>query len=113
MLNAWPQADGYPASACQLVTAHWLRAFPPGDTVASYLGVSFSAYVSASAPPTVLPVRSGQQIRGSRPSVADGTRALPEAPRRLALVAPGPGSWACRGAAGMGGSGFPGGKGAR
>jgi hypothetical protein len=35
MLNAWSQVDGYPASACQLVTAHWLRAFPPGDTVAS------------------------------------------------------------------------------
>jgi hypothetical protein len=35
MLSTWSQADGYPASAGQLVTAHWLRAFPPGDTVAS------------------------------------------------------------------------------
>ena len=69
--HAWlqiAQAGNYPASACQPLTAHWLRVFPPGDTVASYLGVSFSACASASTPLlTVTPVRSGQGIRGVTP----------------------------------------------
>src|SRR6202011_900237 len=48
--HAWlqvAQAGNYPASTCQPVTAHWLRVFPPGDTAATYVGVSFSACASA------------------------------------------------------------------
>src|ERR1700689_4093470 len=44
--HAWLQvaeAGNYPASACQPVTAHWLRVFPPGDAAAPYVDVSFSA----------------------------------------------------------------------
>jgi hypothetical protein len=69
--HAWlqiAQAANYPASACQPMTAHWLRVFPPGDTAASYVGVSFSACASASMPLlTVTPVRSGQGVRGVTP----------------------------------------------
>jgi Protein of unknown function (DUF4232) len=69
--HAWlqvAQAGNYPASACQPVTAHWLRVFPPGNTVASYLDVSFSACASSSAPLlTVMPVRSGHGVRGVTP----------------------------------------------
>jgi Protein of unknown function (DUF4232) len=69
--HAWlqvAQAGNYPASACQPMTAHWLRVFPPGDTAATYVGVSFSACASASAQLlTVTPVRSGQGVRGATP----------------------------------------------
>jgi hypothetical protein len=69
--HAWlqiAQAGNYPASACQPMTAHWLRVFPPGDTAATYVGVSFSACASASAPLlTVTPVRSGQGVQGVTP----------------------------------------------
>jgi len=69
--HAWlqiAQAGNYPASACQPMTAHWLRVFPPGDTGATYVGVSFSACASASASLlTVTPVRSGQGVRGVTP----------------------------------------------
>jgi Domain of unknown function (DUF4232) len=69
--HAWlqiAQAANYPASACQPMTAHWLRVFPPGDTAASYVGVSFSACASASAPLlTVTPVRSGRAVPGVTP----------------------------------------------
>ena len=62
------QAGNYPASACKPVTAHWLRVFPPGDTIASYVGVSLSACASARAPLlTVTPVRSGYGVRGVTP----------------------------------------------
>ncbi len=71
--HAWlqvAQAGNYPASACQPMTAHWLRVFPPGDTAATYIGVSFSACASASAQLlTVTPVRSGQGVRGVTPYV--------------------------------------------
>jgi hypothetical protein len=69
--HAWlqiAQAGNYPASACRPMTAHWLRVFPPGDAAASYVGVSFGACASASAPLlTVTPVRSGQGVRGVTP----------------------------------------------
>jgi len=62
------QAGNYPAPACRPVTAHWLRVFPPGDTVASYVDVSLSACASASAALlTVTPVRSGYGVRGVTP----------------------------------------------
>jgi Protein of unknown function (DUF4232) len=69
--HAWlqvAQAGNYPASACQPVTAHWLRVFPPGDTAASYVDVSFSACATATAHLlTVTPVRSGRGVRGVTP----------------------------------------------
>jgi len=69
--HAWLQvaeAGNYPAAACQPTTAHWLRVFPPGDTVASYVGVSFGACSSASTPLlTVTPIRSGRGVRGVTP----------------------------------------------
>jgi hypothetical protein len=62
------QAGSYPASACQPTTAHWLRVFPPGDTAASYVKVSFDACASASTPLlTVMPIRSGRGVRGVTP----------------------------------------------
>lgn len=69
--HAWlqiAQAGNYPASACQPMTAHWLRVLPPGDTAATYVGVSFGACAAASTPLlTVTPVRSGQGVRGVTP----------------------------------------------
>jgi hypothetical protein len=69
--HAWlqiAQAGNYPASACQPMTAHWLRVFPPGDTAATYVGVSFGACAAASTRLlTVTPVRSGQGVRGVTP----------------------------------------------
>ena len=69
--HAWLQiaeAGNYPASACRPTAAHWLRVFPPGDTAARYVGVSFSACASASTPLlTVMPVRSGPGVQGVTP----------------------------------------------
>jgi|SRR5579863_1248082 len=69
--HAWLQvaeAGNYPASACQPTTARWLRVFPPGDTAPAFVGVSFSTCASASTPLlTVMPVRSGQGMRGVTP----------------------------------------------
>jgi hypothetical protein len=69
--HAWlqvAQAGNYPASTCQPATAHGLRIYPPGDTVATYADVSFSACASTSTPLlTVMPVRSGQAVRGVTP----------------------------------------------
>jgi len=71
MAHAWlqvAQAGNYPASACQPVTAHWLRVFAPGETQALYVNHAFDACSSASAPLlTVMPVRPGQGIQGSTP----------------------------------------------
>jgi hypothetical protein len=69
--HAWlqvAQAANYPASACQPVTAHWLRVFAPGETVASYVNEPFDACSSANAPLlTVMPVRAGQGVQGTTP----------------------------------------------
>lgn len=69
--HAWlqvAQAANYPASACQPVTAHWLRVFAPGETVASYVNESFDACGSANTPLlTVMPVRAGQGVQGTTP----------------------------------------------
>jgi hypothetical protein len=71
MAHAWlqvTQAGNYPASACQPVTAHWLRVFAPGETQAAYVNHAFAACSSASAPLlTVMPVRPGQGVQGSTP----------------------------------------------
>ena len=61
-------AGDYPASSCRLVTVHWLRVYPPGETVALYVSHTFSACSSASAPLlTVLPVRPGPGNRNVTP----------------------------------------------
>jgi hypothetical protein len=69
--HAWlqvAQAANYPASACQPMTAHWLRVFAPGETVASYVNEPFDACSSANAPLlTVMPVRAGQGVQGTTP----------------------------------------------
>ncbi len=71
MAHAWLQiaeAGNYPASACQPVTAHWLRVFAPGETQALYVNHVFDACSSASAPLlTVMPVRPGQGVQGTTP----------------------------------------------
>jgi Protein of unknown function (DUF4232) len=69
--HAWLQvavAGNYPPSACQPVTADWLRVYPPGETVAGYVTHTFNACSSAStALLTVLPVRAGQALAGVTP----------------------------------------------
>ena len=69
--HAWlqvSQAGNYPSSACKPVTAHWLRVYAPGATVASYVSQSFDACASASTKLlTVMPVRAGQGVRGVTP----------------------------------------------
>ncbi|MGH3190841.1 MAG: DUF4232 domain-containing protein [Streptosporangiaceae bacterium] len=61
--HAWLKvavAQNYPTATCGPVTAHWLRVYPPGSTVAGYAGYTFSACSKAGAPLlTVLPVRLG------------------------------------------------------
>jgi hypothetical protein len=69
--HAWlqvAQAGNYPTSTCQPVTAHWLRVFAPGETVAIYVNHAFDACSSASTPLlTVMPVRAGQGVQGTTP----------------------------------------------
>jgi hypothetical protein len=69
--HAWlqvAQAGNYPASTCDPATAHVLRVYPPGDTVASYVDVSLSTCASSSTQIlTVTPVRPGQGVRGVTP----------------------------------------------
>jgi hypothetical protein len=69
--HAWLQvtvAANYSASACQPVTAHWLRIYPPNETAAGYLGHDFNACSSSSTPLlTILPVRSGLGLAGVAP----------------------------------------------
>lgn len=69
--HAWLQlaaAGNYPPSACRPVTAHWLRVFAPGETVAVYVDHAFAACASASTPLlTVMPVRDGLGAQGTTP----------------------------------------------
>jgi hypothetical protein len=69
--HAWLKvtvAANYPPSACEPVTAHWLRVYPPAETVPGYVSHDFSACASMStALLTVLPVRSGQALAGVTP----------------------------------------------
>jgi hypothetical protein len=69
--HAWLRvtvAGNYPASSCQPVTVHWLRIYPPGETVPGYVEHDFSACSSASLSLlTVLPVRSGNALAGVTP----------------------------------------------
>jgi hypothetical protein len=69
--HAWLQvtvAGNYPASTCQPVTARWLRVYPPGGTVAGYVGHTFNACSATSAALlSVLPVRAGEAHAGITP----------------------------------------------
>ena len=69
--HAWLQvaeAGDYPPSTCQPVTAHWLKVYPPANTVASYIGHTFTACSSAKV--TLMridPVRAGSAVDGQVP----------------------------------------------
>jgi hypothetical protein len=69
--HAWLKvtvAANYPVATCQPVTAHSLRIYPPGETVAGYVGHTFSACSSTrTALLSVLPVRAGQGVAGVTP----------------------------------------------
>jgi hypothetical protein len=69
--HSWLQvaaAGNYPASACQPVTAEWLRVYPPNETAAGYVAHTFDACSDTSTVLlTVLPVRSGKAIAGVAP----------------------------------------------
>jgi len=69
--HAWlqvVQAGNYPAATCHQVTAHWLRVYPPGNTVASYVSHAFPACSSSKAAVlTVMPARSGAGTQGQIP----------------------------------------------
>jgi hypothetical protein len=69
--HAWLKvtvAANFPASACNPVTADWLKVYPPGETVAGYVSQTFTACDSASAPLlAILPVRAGKGAAGITP----------------------------------------------
>jgi hypothetical protein len=69
--HAWLQAaeaGNYPASSCHMVTATWLRVFPPASTVPAYVNHTFSACSSPKANLlTVMPVRAGAAVQGQVP----------------------------------------------
>jgi len=44
------QAGAFPASKCHPVTAHWLKVFPPDQTVAAYVSFSTQTCASTSVP---------------------------------------------------------------
>ncbi|MBO0818890.1 MAG: DUF4232 domain-containing protein [Actinobacteria bacterium] len=65
-------AGNYSPSACRPVTAHWLRVYPPGETVpvyASFTSRACSADLPAKlgSPLSVYPVRGGAGMRGQAP----------------------------------------------
>jgi hypothetical protein len=70
-VHAWLQvgtSGNYPASTCQAVTAHALRVYPPGETVAGYVQQDFPACAGAGAQLlTIMPVRAGKATAGSAP----------------------------------------------
>jgi hypothetical protein len=69
--HAWLKvavAANYPAASCRPVTAHWLRIYPPGETVAGYVSHTFNACASTSTMLlSLLPVRAGQAVAGLTP----------------------------------------------
>jgi hypothetical protein len=69
--HAWLQvavAANYPAGTCHPVTAHALRVYPPGATVARFVFGSFDACRSPSAPVlTITAVRAGRGVQGDIP----------------------------------------------
>jgi hypothetical protein len=69
--HAWLKvtvAANYPAATCQPVTTHWLRIYPPDETVPGYVGHTFNACASTNtALLSILPVRAGQGVAGVTP----------------------------------------------
>ncbi|HLH59954.1 MAG TPA: DUF4232 domain-containing protein [Streptosporangiaceae bacterium] len=69
--HAWlqvAQAGNYPPSNCRQVTAEWLKVYPPGNTVATYVNRSFPACSSQKVNLlSVMPVRSGAGVEGKVP----------------------------------------------
>jgi hypothetical protein len=72
--HAWlgiADAGNFPASACQPVTAHWLKVYPPDQFAAA--STRFTAAVCSkkitggSTPLTVLPIRPGSGTPGTVP----------------------------------------------
>jgi len=53
-------AQNFPPAKCKLVTAHWLKVFPPGETVAQYLKFSSATCSSPSPSVRVLGVQTVQ-----------------------------------------------------
>lgn len=53
-------AQNFPPAACKLVTAHWLKVFPPGQTAALYLKHTSSTCSSKSTSVRVLNVQAVQ-----------------------------------------------------
>ncbi|MDR0343411.1 MAG: DUF4232 domain-containing protein, partial [Nocardiopsaceae bacterium] len=65
-------AGNYSPSACHPVTAHWLRVYPPGETVAVYAPFTSRACsadlpAKLGSPLSVYPVRAGAGMRGQAP----------------------------------------------
>jgi hypothetical protein len=69
--HAWLQvaeAGNYPASSCHVVTAHFLKVYPPGNTAPAYVSYSDQTCSSAKvATMTIDPVRTGVAQQGQLP----------------------------------------------
>jgi Protein of unknown function (DUF4232) len=58
-------AQNFPPSKCKLVTAHWLKVFPPGETVAQYLKFTSATCSNPSPSVRVLGVQTVQPGSGT------------------------------------------------
>ncbi len=69
--HAWLQvaeAGNYPASSCHVVSAHFLKVYPPGNTAPAYVSYSDQTCSSAKvATMTIDPVRTGAAQQGQLP----------------------------------------------
>ena len=73
------EAGNFPASTCKQVTAHWLKVFPPDQTVAAY--VAFTTQTCSSTSVATMRIAADQQrgLAAPRTGNLDGdskTRAL-------------------------------------
>jgi Protein of unknown function (DUF4232) len=54
------EAGNFPAASCKPVTAHWLKVFPPDQTVAAYVAFTTQTCASTSTPTMhIAPITSG------------------------------------------------------
>jgi Protein of unknown function (DUF4232) len=58
-------AQNFPAARCKLVTAHWLKIYPPGQTAPLYLKFTSAACSSTSTSVRVLNVQTVQSGNGN------------------------------------------------
>jgi hypothetical protein len=69
--HAWLQvaeAGNYPASSCHVVSAHFLKVYPPGNTAPAYVSYSDQTCSSAKVVTmTIDPVRTGPAQQGQLP----------------------------------------------